>query len=86
MPGHIPSPVKAFGSSTAHPTHLAITKMGYGSGWPSTTFARGNKFVVVAIEYFTRWIEARPLAPITSEIVKKSFGRTQSAGLEYQKP
>ena len=34
---------------------------------------RGNKFVVVAIEYFTRWIEAKPLATITSEIVKKLF-------------
>ena len=34
---------------------------------------RGNKFVVVAIEYFTRWIEAKPLATITSEVVKKFF-------------
>ena len=32
---------------------------------------RGNKFTVVAIEYFTRWIEAKPLATITSEAVKK---------------
>ena len=33
----------------------------------------GNKFVVVAIEYFTRWIEAKPLATITSKTVKKLF-------------
>ena len=33
----------------------------------------GNKFVVVAIEYFTRWVKAKPLAKITSEIVKKFF-------------
>ena len=33
----------------------------------------GNKFVVVAIEYFTRWIQAKPLATITSETVKKFF-------------
>ena len=33
----------------------------------------GNKFVVVAIEYFTRWIKAKPLAKITSETVKKFF-------------
>jgi len=33
----------------------------------------GNKFIVVAIEYFTRWIEAKPLATITSESVKKFF-------------
>jgi hypothetical protein len=33
----------------------------------------GNKSAVVAIEYFTRWIEAKPLANITSAIVKKFF-------------
>ena len=33
----------------------------------------GNKFVVVAIEYFTRWIEAKPLTKITLETVKKFF-------------
>jgi transposase InsO family protein len=33
----------------------------------------GNKFVVVAIEYFTRWIEAKPLATITLESMKKFF-------------
>ena len=76
MPDHIPSPVKAFGSSIAHPTHLAIAKMAYEPSWPTTTFARGNKFAVVAIEYFTRWIDAKPLATITSEAMKNSLGRT----------
>jgi hypothetical protein len=33
----------------------------------------GNKFTVVAIEYFIRWIEAKPLATITSETMKKFF-------------
>jgi hypothetical protein len=33
----------------------------------------GNKFTVIAVEYFTRWIEAKPLASITSESVKKFF-------------
>jgi hypothetical protein len=47
--------------------------MGHGSGWPTTTFIGGNKFTAVAIKYFTRWIEAKPLATITSEIVKKFF-------------
>jgi len=27
----------------------------------------GKKFAGVAIEYFTRWIEAKPLVTITSE-------------------
>jgi hypothetical protein len=33
----------------------------------------GNKFAVFAIEYFTRWIKAKPLASITSNAVKKFF-------------
>jgi hypothetical protein len=70
---HLPTLVKAFDSSAAHPTHLAIAKMGYGPCWATTTIVRGNKFAVVAIEYFTRWIEAKPLATITSESVKKFF-------------
>jgi transposase InsO family protein len=35
---------------------------------------QGNfKFVVVAVEYFTKWIEARPLATITSVTIRKFF-------------
>ena len=71
MPDHITSPVKAFGSSTTHSTHLAIAKMGHGPGSAHYHLHKGNKFVVVAIEYFTRWIEAKPLATITSETICK---------------
>jgi transposase InsO family protein len=36
--------------------------------------AQGNlKYVVVAVEYFSKWIEAKPLATITSTIVQKFF-------------
>jgi hypothetical protein len=36
--------------------------------------AQGNfKFIVVAIEYFTKWIEARRLATITSTTIRKFF-------------
>ena len=35
---------------------------------------QGNlKYAVVAVEYFTKWIEAKPLANITSESVRKFF-------------
>jgi len=72
-PKHLPTSVKAFGCSTTHPTNLALAKMGHGPCWSITTFIRGNKFAVVAIKYFTRWIEAKPLATITLESVKKFF-------------
>ena len=35
---------------------------------------RGNyKYAVVAVEYFTKWVEAKPLINITSEAVRKFF-------------
>jgi hypothetical protein len=33
----------------------------------------GNQFAVVAVEYFTRWIEAKPMATIMLETIKKFF-------------
>jgi len=36
--------------------------------------AQGNyMYAAVAIEYFTKWIEAKPLINITSETIKKFF-------------
>jgi IS30 family transposase len=36
--------------------------------------AQGNlKYVVVAVEYFSKWIEAKPLATITSVTVQNFF-------------
>jgi transposase InsO family protein len=36
--------------------------------------AQGNlRYVVVAVEYFSKWIEAKPLATIASAIVQKFF-------------
>jgi hypothetical protein len=36
--------------------------------------AQGNlRYVVVAVEYFSKWIEAKPLATITSITVQKFF-------------
>jgi hypothetical protein len=35
---------------------------------------QGNlKYVVVAVEYFSKWIEAKPLATITLATVQKFF-------------
>jgi transposase InsO family protein len=49
----------------------SATKHGPNSPFPP---AQVNlKYVVVAVEYFSKWIEAKPLATITSATVQKFF-------------
>lgn len=44
--------------------------------------AQGNcRFTVVVVEYFTKSMEAKPLASISSATVKNSFGKISSADL-----
>jgi len=40
---------------------------------PLPTTQGNYKYAVVAVEYFTKWIEAKPLVNITSEAVRKFF-------------
>jgi hypothetical protein len=48
--------------------------------------AQGNfKFAVVAVEYFTKWIEVMPVATITSPLSKSFSGSKSSADLAYPK-
>jgi hypothetical protein len=52
---------------------MAIAKWGLDLLGPLPP-AQGNlKYVVVAVEYFSKWIEAKPLATITSVAVQKFF-------------
>jgi hypothetical protein len=38
------------------------------------TLAQGNyTFTVIAVEYFTKWIEAKPLMNVSSATIKKFF-------------
>jgi hypothetical protein len=39
-----------------------------------------TKFVVVAVYYFTKWVEAELLAKITEQKIMDSFGRMSYAG------
>jgi hypothetical protein len=48
--------------------------------------AQGNlRYVVVAVEYFSKWIEAKPLATITSATSRNSFGKTLFVTSAYQR-
>jgi hypothetical protein len=48
--------------------------------------AQGNfKFTVVAVEYFTKWIEARLVATITLATIMNFFGSKSSADSAYPK-
>jgi hypothetical protein len=73
MPKYITPSIKAFGTNTDNPSHLASAKMGHGPIGLLPPSQGENKFLVVAIEYFTWWIEAKQLTKITSKTVKKFF-------------
>jgi len=73
MPNILSRAVKYIVGDPAYTSDMAAAKMGHGPGRPITPSQGGNRFAVVAVEYFTRWIEAKPLAKITSETVRKFF-------------
>jgi hypothetical protein len=62
-----------FISNAVNSAYVAIVEMGIRL-IGTITPAQGNlRYVVVVVEYFSKWIEARPLAPITSATVQKFF-------------
>jgi transposase InsO family protein len=66
-------PETTFVFNTIDPTNLAIAKMGPRFVRTAPTSARNLKYVVVVVEYFSKWIEAKPLATITLATVQKFF-------------
>ncbi|XP_057249944.1 uncharacterized protein LOC130591060 [Beta vulgaris subsp. vulgaris] len=62
-----------YSQSPSHPPHLhssntAIRQMGHGSTWPLPPASGQRKFLIVAIDYFTKWTEAEPLAPSLTKV------------------
>jgi hypothetical protein len=48
------------------------------------TPAQGNyTFTIVAVEYFTKWVEAKPVTNITSATIQNFSGRTSSVVTEF---
>ena len=70
---HLPTQSKPLAAVQLIPPICPLQRWGMDLVGPLPPSQGGNKFAVIAIEYFTRWIEARPLATITSEAVKKFF-------------
>ena len=69
MPNDEPQLQQTFGATANDTPSMATARMGDGPCWPLPT-AQGNyKYAVVAIDYFTKWIEAKPLVNIISEAV-----------------
>jgi hypothetical protein len=66
-------PEATFISHSVKTAHLAVAKVGPRFARPTSTSTRKLKYVVVAVEYFSKWIEAKPLATITSVTVQKFF-------------
>jgi hypothetical protein len=66
-------PEITFVFNPANTTHLATKRWGLDLLVPLPP-AQGNlKYVVVAVEYFCKWIEAKPLVTITSATIQKFF-------------
>jgi hypothetical protein len=66
-------PEATFVAHSANTANLAIAKMGFRFVGPLPPSQGNLKYVVVAVEYFSKWIEAKPLATITSATIQKFF-------------
>jgi hypothetical protein len=66
-------PKTAFVPNPVDTIYLALAKMGNGYNWPNASCPGNLKYEVVAVEYFSNWIEAKALATITSATIQKLF-------------
>ena len=73
--------VRAASTPPLTPTGQALQQP--SSAQQPSAAPRNLRYVVVTIEYFTKWIEAKPLATITSQVVKNSFGNKSYVTSEY---
>ena len=73
MPNDGPEVLKTFGANPANTSDLALQRWGIDLVGPLPTAQDNYKYAAVAVEYFTKWIEAKPLINITSETIRKFF-------------
>ena len=51
---------------------------------PFPTAMRQLKFLIVGIDYFTKWVEAEALATIMERTFETLYGEISSASTEYR--
>jgi IS30 family transposase len=73
MPKVFPSLEQPFAIHQANRPHIATSTLGLDIVGPLSTTQGNLKFTFVAVEYFTKWIEARAVSTITSKTAQKFF-------------
>ncbi|GJW21093.1 reverse transcriptase domain-containing protein [Tanacetum coccineum] len=71
LPGLPPHAKEPVAEANTHHIPMAILQMGIDIVGPFPEGPRKVKFLIVAIDYFTKWIEAKSVATITGAQVKK---------------
>jgi hypothetical protein len=64
MPENGESTEFAFNASSLNSTNLASAKVGNGPSRPVANGSGQLPIAAVAVDYFTKWVEAKPLANI----------------------
>jgi hypothetical protein len=73
MPENGESTKSTFHASSPDSTIMATAKVGMDLVGPLPT-AQGNcTYAVVVVDYFTKWVEAKPLANIKAPTIQKFF-------------
>jgi hypothetical protein len=62
-----------FHVSSSNSTVMASAKVGNGPSWTATNSSRKLQFAAVVVDYFTKWVEAKPLANIKAPTIQKFF-------------
>jgi transposase InsO family protein len=62
-----------FHARSPHSTIMAIAKVGVDLVGPLPTAHENCRFAVVAVDYFTKWVKAKPLANIKAPTIQKFF-------------
>jgi hypothetical protein len=60
-------------TNLANHTLMVVAEMGIDIVGPLTTTQGNYKFAVVVVEYFTKWVEVKPLVNIAATRLKRFF-------------